>query len=227
LHELWKVRFGVPYWGACRKGLRNVGNGKGYENYRSSISPSRTGAAMTNVLELSKARIATVWLDGCSGCHMSLLDVDELLLELSLRIELVYGPLMDAQAFPVNVDVSLVEGGISNEDDLALVRTLRANSKLVVALGDCAVTANVPSMRNTIAVSQLLERVYVQGANECRAIPRVEVPELRRHVVPLHDVILVDLHVPGCPPKASVIADVIRLLLDGKKPNLEGIAKFG
>src|SRR5512142_21560 len=114
---------------------------------------------------VGKARIATVWLDGCSGCHMSLLDIDEVLLDLAPRIELVFGPLMDAQIFPSGVDVTLVEGAVSNQDDLRLAQKVRLNSRLVIALGDCAVTSNVPSMRNTIPVRALLERVYVQGAD--------------------------------------------------------------
>jgi len=113
----------------------------------------------------TKARLATVWLDGCAGCHMSLLDIDEVLIELAPRIELVFGPLVDAQVFPAGVDVTLIEGAVSNQDDLKLAQKVRANSKVVVALGDCAVTSNVPSMRNSIPVRQLLQRGYVDGAD--------------------------------------------------------------
>ena len=107
-----------------------------------------------------KTRLATVWLDGCSGCHMSLLDLDEALIPLAGRIDLVYGPLVDAQEFPKAVDVTLVEGAVSSQDDLEKARLIRARSKLVVALGDCAVTSNVPAMRNNIPVHRLLEGIY-------------------------------------------------------------------
>lgn len=112
-----------------------------------------------------KARLATAWLDGCSGCHMSLLDVDELLLTLADRVTIVFGPLVDAQHFPESVDVALIEGAVSSQDDLRLAQTVRENSKFVIALGDCAVTSNVPSMRNSIAPTRLLERVYIAGAD--------------------------------------------------------------
>jgi NAD-reducing hydrogenase small subunit len=158
---------------------------------------------------------------------MSLLDIDEVLLELAPKIELVFGPLMDAQVFPSDVDVTLVEGAISNQDDLKLAQTVRSNSKLVVALGDCAVTANVPAMRNTIAVGKLLERVYVEGADANRVTPGQGLPSLARRVVPLHEVIGVDVYVPGCPPKPGAIAHVVVQLLEGKKPNIEGLVKFG
>ncbi len=49
---------------------------------------------------MTKARLATCWLDGCSGCHMSLLDIDEALVAVAPQIDLLYGPLVDAQEFP-------------------------------------------------------------------------------------------------------------------------------
>jgi NAD-reducing hydrogenase small subunit len=174
-----------------------------------------------------KARLATVWLDGCSGCHMSLLDIDEVLLDVAPRIQLVYGPLVDTQVFPSGVDITLVEGAVSNQDDLKLAQKLRLNSRVVVALGDCAVTSNVPSMRNTIAVRALLDRVYVQGSDVNCFAPSDGIPQLARRAVPLHEVIKVDLHVPGCPPKPSAIAQVLLSLLDAKRPELAGLVKFG
>jgi NAD-reducing hydrogenase small subunit len=175
----------------------------------------------------AKARLATVWLDGCAGCHMSLLDVDEVLIALAPRIDLVFGPLVDAQSFPEGVDVTLVEGAVSSQDDLRMAHTLRARSGLVVALGDCAVTANVPSMRNGLPVKLLLKRIYVEGADATPQIPTDGVPQLNRQVVALHEVIPVDLHVPGCPPKAGAIAHVLLELLEGRKVDLAGQVRFG
>jgi NAD-reducing hydrogenase small subunit len=93
---------------------------------------------------MSKARIATVWLDGCSGCHMSFLDMDERLLDIAASADLVYSPLVDAKEFPENVDVTLVEGAVSSEEDLHKIKHIRERTKILVSLGDCAVTANVP-----------------------------------------------------------------------------------
>ena len=98
---------------------------------------------------MKKIRLATVWLDGCAGCHMSLLDMDEAILAVAQRAEVVYGPLVDAQEFPKAVDVTLIEGAVSSQDDLEKLRTIRQRTKLLVALGDCAVTGNVPAMRNS------------------------------------------------------------------------------
>lgn len=176
---------------------------------------------------MSRARIATVWLDGCSGCHMSLLDLDEALIDLAPKFELVYGPLVDAQEFPENVDVTLVEGAVSSQDDLLLAQIVRARSRIVVALGDCAVTGNVPSMRNQIPPKRLLERIYVDGVNVNHRVPFDGVPPLLRQAVPLHEAIRVDLHLPGCPPPAAAIGYVLAELLAGRKPELAGKVKFG
>ncbi|MBZ5582775.1 MAG: NADP oxidoreductase, partial [Acidobacteriia bacterium] len=132
---------------------------------------------------IKKIRLATVWLDGCSGCHMSLLDMDEAILNVAARTDVVYGPLVDAQEFPKVVDVTLIEGAISSQEDLEKVQTIRKRSKMVVSLGDCAVTGNVPAMRNPIPPRKLLERIYIEGAQENKGIPVEGVPALLRQAV--------------------------------------------
>ena len=178
-------------------------------------------------MSVKHIRLATAWLDGCSGCHMSLLDMDEAIVAVSQKIDLVYGPLVDAQEFPKMVDVTLVEGAVSSQDDLERIRTIRSRSKLVVALGDCAVTGNVPAMRNPILTRKLLERVYIEGVQTNPGIPNDGVPTLLRNAVPLHEVVKVDLEVPGCPPPAQSILFVLTELLEGRTPDLSSKVKFG
>ena len=176
---------------------------------------------------MRKPRIATCWLDGCSSYHMSVLDADERIAALLSRADLVYGPLVDAQEFPDDVDIALVEGAVSSQDDLKLARAVRERSRVVVALGDCAVTSNVPSMRNGIAVRRILERVYVEGADERPGAPVDGVPPLLRHAVPLHDVVDVDVHLPGCPPPTDLVLFALGELLEGRRPSLDTRARFG
>jgi len=176
---------------------------------------------------MTKAKIATLWLDGCSGCHMSLLDMDEAIAAVAAKADLVYGPLVDAQVFPEGVDVTLVEGAVSSQDDMEKIRTVRSRSRLLVALGDCATTGNVPAMRNPIGVKAILERVYIAGADVDARIPVDGLPPLLKQAVPLHQVVQVDLHIPGCPPPAAVILEVLRSLLEGRLPALDSKVKFG
>ena len=176
---------------------------------------------------MKKARVATLWLDGCSGCHMSLVDIDEAILIVAQRADIVYGPLVDAQEFPPDVDVAIVEGAVSSQDDLEKIKRVRERSRILVALGDCAVTSNVPSMRNRLPVKMLLERIYIEGADVQKGIPTDGVPALLKHAIPLQDVVKVDLHVPGCPPSASSILFVLTELLDGRIPDLKSKVRFG
>jgi NAD-reducing hydrogenase small subunit len=174
-----------------------------------------------------KPRVATTWLDGCSGCHMSLLDIDEKLADIAGMIELVYGPLVDFKEFPEGVDVTLVEGAISSEEDAKKIRMVRNRSYLVVSFGDCAVTANVPSMRNQFKISEVLNRGYVENA-DLHAVPPVEeVPQLLNRARPVHEIVNVDVFLPGCPPPPEAILYALGELLEGRIPDLTGRTRFG
>lgn len=184
----------------------------------------------------TKLRFATVWLAGCSGCHMSFLDLDEWLFELAEAVEIVYSPVAsDTKLFPEDVDLCLVEGAVANQDNLALALQLRARSRVVVSFGDCAVTANVPGLRNLWAQvgggsrQSVLDRGYVELADAGAQHPNSPgiVPELLERVQPLHDVIRVDYYLPGCPPSAERIRAFLEPLLRGEEPEVEGPAMLG
>jgi NAD-reducing hydrogenase small subunit len=170
--------------------------------------------------------LATVWLDGCSGCHMSLLDMDERLIELSSQFQLVYSPLVDRKTFPDRVDVTLVEGAVASVDDLKKIRKIREHTRVLVSLGDCALTGNVSAMRNMCGVQPVLLRVYEQNVLQ-KQIPTIGVPALLDRVCPVHEVVPVDVFVPGCPPSADTIYQVLSELLAGRVPSLGGVANFG
>jgi NAD-reducing hydrogenase small subunit len=133
---------------------------------------------------MSKLKLATVWLDGCSGCHMSFLDMDERLIELAALVDVVYSPIVDAKQFPDEVDIALVEGAVASVDDEKKIKKIRAHSKLLVAMGDCAVAGNVPSMRNPIGRKPSSKRAYIENADVQQQIPCVVVPQLLRVVRP-------------------------------------------
>jgi NAD-reducing hydrogenase small subunit len=176
---------------------------------------------------MSKATVATVWLDGCSGCHMSFLDMDERLLEIAKQVELVYSPLVDRKDFPELVDITLVEGAVSSEDDLAKIKKIRAHTNTLVSLGDCAITSNVPGMRNLFGVQAALDRAYVETV----ATPKVPeygvIPKLLDRVRPVHEVVPVDVYLPGCPPSADLIFRTLQDLVAGRTPDGHETVRFG
>lgn len=178
--------------------------------------------------ESKKINFATVWLSGCSGCHMSFLDQDEFILELIQKVKLVYSPLMDIKEFPDNVDITLVEGAVNNDEQLNLIKKIRERTKILIAIGDCAITGNVAALRNALndSVVGVLQKAYIETADLKPQIP-IDVPNLLERALPLHEVVKVDFFIPGCPPSADLINYVLTELLAGCKPNMEGRVKYG
>jgi len=182
---------------------------------------------------MGRTRLATAWLGGCSGCHMSFLDLDEVLIELAGKIDLVYSPIVDIKAYPAGVDVCLLEGAVCNEDHVALLRQIRRQTKILVSFGDCAVTGNVPAIRNQLgmaSVENVLQRAYVQAAEFNPCVPDEEgiVPRLLSRVMPVHEMVPVDYYLPGCPPSAGRIKLFLLQLLEGAAPRLDDAnLKFG
>lgn len=176
---------------------------------------------------MSKIRVATTWLDGCSGCHMSFVDLDERLVGLADKVEVVYGPLVDFKEIPKDIHLTLIEGAVSNEDDLEKLLKLRENTKILASLGDCAVTGNVPSMRNPFPLDEVLDRAYREHVQMDPQIPQVSIPKLFPKVRPLHEVVKIDVFIPGCPPSSDAIDYVLTELIEGRTPAVNTVTRFG
>ena len=175
---------------------------------------------------MTRPTLATIWLDGCSGCHMSFLDMDERLFDIAERADIVYSPIIDAKEYPNDVDFCLVEGAVSSEEDLHKIRLVRERTRTLISFGDCAVTANVPALRNPIGVQPLLDRAYVENVTLNPGIPLAVVPALLPTARPVHRVVKVDVFLPGCPPSADLIYQVRVDVLEGRSPDTHG-ARFG
>jgi NAD-reducing hydrogenase small subunit len=176
---------------------------------------------------MSKLKLATVWLDGCSGCHMSFLDMDERILELAELVELVYSPLVDAKEYPVDVDIALVEGAVASVADEEKIRKIRAHTKTLVAMGDCAINGNVPAMRNSIGPGAILDRAYIENASFQQQIPTMGVPRLLDLVRPVHEFVKVDVFLPGCPPSAETFHTALTSLITGAPMDVSAMTRFG
>ena len=152
---------------------------------------------------MKAVRVATVWLSGCSGCHMSLLNMHQGLLEILAQCDLVYSPLMDSKEYPCGVDIALVEGAVANEENREAAGIIRQRTGIVLCLGDCAVNGNVSALRNPAGLAATVEKSY----GETGWMP--ELNRLEARVLPLHQVIRVDAFLPGCPPDPALIRQEI------------------
>ena len=176
-----------------------------------------------NASDAAKPRLATVALTGCFGCHMSLLDIDERILELADLVELDVSPFDDKKTFDRPVDVGFVEGGCSNEANVKELREFRKYCRVLVSVGACAINGGVPAMRNNLSLRECLESVYLGGVSlEGKGvIPNDEdLPLLLDRVYPSHEVVKIDYFLPGCPPSADAIWEGLKALLTGKVPEL-------
>jgi NAD-reducing hydrogenase small subunit len=166
-----------------------------------------------------KPRLATCALTGCFGCHMSLLDIDERILELADLVDLDRSPFDDKKAFDRPVDVGFIEGGCSNEYNVLELRDFRRHCRILVAVGACAINGGVPAMRNSLSLKECLEAVYLHGPtiDGEGVIPNGEdLPLLLDRVYPSHEVVKIDYFLPGCPPSADAIWATLQALLTGQ-----------
>lgn len=165
---------------------------------------------------MAKKRIATVWLCGCSGCHMSFLDLDEKLIDLAALADVVASPIVDIKQIP-ECDIGIVEGSVANEENLKVLLEIRKQAKILVSLGDCAGFGCVPMLRNNFPNEEVLERAYVEvESTALGAVPTEEVPALMPKVRPIHEYVKVDAWIPGCPPSPAVIWSAVAGLLSGR-----------
>lgn len=175
-----------------------------------------------------KKKVATVWLGGCSGCHMSLLDMDERLLDIAKLADIVKSPIVDAKEFP-DCDIALIEGAVASEEHLEDIKNIRRRAKILVSMGDCAVTGNVTALRNFFPVKGVEKLAYIdEPSNVDGKIPETgkEVSRLLPRVRPLHEVVKIDFFIPGCPPSADIIFHCLNELLNDRVPVIDK-PKFG
>lgn len=171
---------------------------------------------------MAKPKIATAHLTGCFGCHMSILDIDEKIIDLVELVDFDKSPIDDIKRFTGPVDVGIIEGGVSSQENVEVANQFRENCKIIVSIGECANTGGVPRLRNTVSLRECMEEAYLKGISVVDGeMPNdPDIPLMLDKVYPLHEVIKVDYYLPGCPPRAEAIWLVLTALLEGKEPEL-------
>lgn len=172
--------------------------------------------------EAKKAKIATMWLSGCSGCHLSIADVHEAILDVLELADFEFSPvLMDVKydEVPDDIDAIIIEGGIRNDENRELAEMLREKAKIVIAYGVCACYGGPPGIGNLFTKDELIEEAYINSPSTINPegiLPSEDIPHLESRVRPLAEAIKVDLAIPGCPTKSDIAAQAILALLKGE-----------
>ena len=171
-----------------------------------------------------KKTLASDWLAGCSGCHMSLLDLDERLLALVEHVDLTATPITDLKRpAEAGVDIGLLEGAVNNSSTETVARRMRRCCKTLVAFGDCAVFGGIVTLRNRVPAADALRRAYIETETTVDGrIPRDEELAVIQPARPVGDVVAVDVCLPGCPPASDAIEHVLAELIAGRTPLLKG-----
>ncbi|HEB61266.1 MAG TPA: NADP oxidoreductase [Phycisphaeraceae bacterium] len=173
---------------------------------------------------MAKPKIATTSLAGCFGCHMSLLDIDERILELAELVDFDRSPIVDIKDFTGRCLVGLVEGGCCNEENVEVLRKFRENCDILISVGDCAIMGGIPALRNNVPLEECLAEAFVDGPTvyNPNGVPPNDgdIPLLLNKVYPCHEVVKVDYHLPGCPPRADLLWEALVALLTDKPLDL-------
>jgi coenzyme F420-reducing hydrogenase gamma subunit len=182
---------------------------------------------------MSKTIIATTSLAGCFGCHMSILDIDERILELIELVEFNKSPINDIKKFTRRCDVGIIEGGCCNSENVEVLKEFRKHCSILISLGECAIMGGLPALRNNIPIKECFEEAYmhgptVEGNNPDKIIPNdEEIPVILDRVYPCHEIVKIDYFIPGCAPRADLIWDTLVALLQKRPiPNAYETFKF-
>ncbi|HOO72175.1 MAG TPA: NADP oxidoreductase [Spirochaetota bacterium] len=171
---------------------------------------------------MSKPVVATASLAGCFGCHMSILDIDDRILQLIELVEFNKSPVDDIKTFTKQCDIGIIEGGCCNSENVENLIAFRKNCKILISLGECAIMGGLPAMRNGIPVEECLKEAYIDSPTvDDNIIPNDdELPMILDRVYPCHEIVKIDYFLPGCPPRADLIWEALVALLTGKDLNL-------
>lgn len=174
---------------------------------------------------MPKPIVATTSLAGCFGCHMSLLDIDERILELIELVDFNKSPINDIKKFTKHCDIGIIEGGCCNSENVHVLKLFRENCKILIAVGECAIMGGLPAMRNGIPIKECLEEAYLNGitvkSNTNKIIPNdPELPILLDKVYPCHEIVKMDYYLPGCPPSADLLYMALKALITGQEADI-------
>jgi len=167
-------------------------------------------------------KVAFLQLASCWGCHQSLVDMHEKLLDVIPHLEVVHWAAVvdykykDLEAIPDGeIDIGFVEGCSRTEEDVHHLKVLRKKSKALVSFGTCSTFGGVYGMANSYDIEECKKRKFLTADSIVEGtIPTHDVPDFEPFVVPNPEIVPMDLRIPGCPPETDVILKVVGGVLE-------------
>jgi F420-non-reducing hydrogenase small subunit len=169
------------------------------------------------------------WLNACSGCEISILNIGDPLVDLLPQLNFVHiTPLIDHKLHgqlgeKTDMDVpestvAIVTGGVRTEEQKHELQEIRKKTKFLIALGTCACHGGVPAQANMFKNEEVFDKVFRQCAStESSPDPAdPNVPKWTPTCAAVDEVVKVDISIPGCPPHPDWIVEAITALLAGK-----------
>ena len=181
-----------------------------------------------------KPKLAMYWTASCGGCEISVLNINEHILDVDAIFDIAFFPCIadfktkDVKGYPDGyIDLCLFNGAIRNSENEEMAHLLRQKSKILVSFGSCACTGGIPALSNLTSKEATLNTVYIDNPsidNPEGIFPQTEyqvpegmldLPTFYNTVKTLDQVVDVDYYMPGCPPEAKQIWAVLQVVVAG------------
>lgn len=153
-------------------------------------------------------RVAIIGLASDFGCQVQMTNMEDHLLDVLGLFELSYWQLASSGHLPEEYDVAVIEGAVTTDEHVALLKRVRDTAGVVIAIGSCAVTGGIPALAGLGGIDARYTTVYGDGVAVARG---------RVAPAPVDSVISVDYHVPGCPIDPEEFVSVLMRALMGLK----------
>lgn len=157
-----------------------------------------------------KPKIAIFKFASCDGCQLSLLELEDSLLDLVNAVEIAYFPEASRRMLKGPYDIGLVEGSITTHHDAERIQRVRRESKTLVTIGACATAGGIQALRNWKDVGEFVRFVYAKP----------DFISTLKMSTPIAEHVPVDFELRGCPINKMHLVELIGAMLAGRKPNI-------
>ncbi|HII30042.1 Ni/Fe hydrogenase subunit delta [Candidatus Woesearchaeota archaeon CG08_land_8_20_14_0_20_47_9] len=155
---------------------------------------------------MKKKKIGIFSITGCAGCQLSMI-FDKRIFPFLQAFDVIEFPFIKAYAKhePEHYDIIFMEGSVSSEEDLELLKRLRDKTSVLVAIGACACTGGVQCVKASFNRADVEKSIYSKPT----AIGNIGAGPLSKYVK-------VEYAINGCPVNQDKLFAVASALLIGK-----------